>query len=466
MSDSERTLEVLYAIRDLGLEEPAPSGLRTAVWENLQREIEREARGGRRAGRFRRRPSLGSVMLALSALVTAVVVAVVVGAHGNGSGRPGTQERVKLELVFRAEPTPQVPVVGPAAVARAVAVMRSRIAALLPGASSGPVTSKGQLIFVHIRASTDASLRQLEVLLGTSVRLEFYDWEANVLTPSGKSVASLLQTGDPAALTISQGAGSATGPGGPGAGSLRLYKAVKLAAKRRPYISNSNSRIGAEYFLFGSPGSAACVAAAHGVHATALVGVPCYLAGPTATASALTSQLTTGVSAGEATEANPQTVKVNQGWVVMEAAPETYGESLPLANPTAQFYVLRDNVALFGNEITHPKQGTDPAGIPDVKFGFTSKGANEFQRVTAEIAKRGALVSGLGRRLFQHFAVALDTQLVTVPFIDYMQNPFGIPGNEGADIQGGFTSRSAGMLARQLSLAALPVKLTLISRRT
>jgi preprotein translocase subunit SecD len=247
---------------------------------------------------------------------------------------------------------------------------------------------------------------------------------------------------------------------------LPLYKAVKLAAKQPPYISNTNSRSGAEYFLFGKPGSAACAAAARGVHSTPLVGAPCYLAGPTVTASALTSQLTKGVSAGAATEASPQTIKVNQGWVVMDAAPERYGESLPLANPTAQFYVLRDNAALFGNEITHPKQSTDQTGSPDVKFGFTSKGANQFQRVTAEIARRGELVSGLGRKLFQHFAVALDTQLVTVPYIDYMQNPFGIPGNEGADIQGAFTIHSAGVLARQLGLAPLPVKLKLISRRT
>ena len=33
-----------------------------------------------------------------------------------------------------------------------------------------------------------------EQLVGTTARLEFYDWEANALTPSGKTVASQLQS--------------------------------------------------------------------------------------------------------------------------------------------------------------------------------------------------------------------------------------------------------------------------------
>ena len=466
MPESERLLDVLHALRDLGVDEPASGKLRTGVWDALQREIASEARGGRPTARPRRRPSGGSAILVLSVLVTAVVVALVVGLQGNGSQRPGGPYQGKLELVFRAEPTPQVPVVGPAAIARAVVAMRSRIASLLPGDSGARVTSKGRLILVHITGATRASLRQVEQLLGSSARLEFYDWEANVLTPSGKPVASLLQSRDPAALTISQGAGARVGPGGRGGGSLPLYKAVRLAAKQPPYISKTNARVGSEYFEFGRPGSAACAAAAHAVHAIPMVDSPCYLAGPAPTPSGLTAALSEGVTAAEAANASPQTIKVNQGWVVMEAATSSYGEVVPLSDPTAQFYVLRDNAALSGDDITSPQESTDQAGSPDVTFKFTAAGANKFQRLTATIAKRGQLVSGLGQRLFQHFAVALDTQIITVPYIDYLANPFGIPGNEGADIQGGFTVDSARALAKQLSLAALPVKLALIARKT
>src|SRR5207237_51098 len=111
----------------------------------------------------------------------------------------------------------------------------------------------------------------------------------------------------------------------------------------------------------------------------------------------------------------------------------------------------------------NPQQSTDQSGAPDVSFGFTSKGANAFQNVTAQIAQRGNLVSGFGQHLNQHFAVALDTQLITVPSIDYKVYPDGIQGNSGADITGGFTINSAQDLATQLRLGALPIRLKLIS---
>jgi preprotein translocase subunit SecD len=85
--------------------------------------------------------------------------------------------------------------------------------------------------------------------------------------------------------------------------------------------------------------------------------------------------------------------------------------------------------------------------------------------VTADIAHRGNLVSGLGQVLNQHFAVALDAQLITVPYVDFKTYPDGIPGNNGADITGGFTPASARDLATQLNLGALPVSLRLVSAR-
>ena len=52
--------------------------------------------------------------------------------------------------------------------------------------------------------------------------------------------------------------------------------------------------------------------------------------------------------------------------------------------PDAQFYVLKDHVSLFGNEITNPQQSTDQGGSPDVTFGFNSKGGTAFQNVTGD----------------------------------------------------------------------------------
>jgi SecD/SecF fusion protein len=166
--------------------------------------------------------------------------------------------------------------------------------------------------------------------------------------------------------------------------------------------------------------------------------------------------LPAGVSASEST-----IVAVPRGTVVLQAIPQSFSTPTPIGDPSAQFYVLKDEIALGSSDITNPQQSTDPnSGQPDVTFGFTDNGKTKFQHVTANIARRGDLVSGLGQTLNQHFAVALDDRLITVPFIDFKQYPDGITGDNGADVSGSFTITSAKDLANELRLSALPVSLT------
>ena len=89
--------------------------------------------------------------------------------------------------------------------------------------------------------------------VGTTAQLYFYDWEANALTPNGKTVAEQLQTQDTQATTVSQGTSFAA-PGTPNAGSMSLYDAVKLASKQPKHASGNNARLGPQYFMFGAPG--------------------------------------------------------------------------------------------------------------------------------------------------------------------------------------------------------------------
>jgi SecD/SecF fusion protein len=359
-----------------------------------------------------------------------------------------------VELVYQGRPTPQTPVVTQAALSRAVDIMRSRVDQL--GVTQPEIqTSGGNQISVGLPDVKD--IGRAERLVGTTARLEFYDWEANALTPNGKPVASQLQTQDPTATAISQGSPGAV-PGAPGAGSMSLYQAVSLAAKQPKQVSRDNSRTGPVYFMFGAPGSTACTLAAKASNTTAVVGTHCLLSGPDDNLQDLINGLPHGV-----TQSQGQLLTVQQGTVVLQAANQVAGKTTPFNSPSAQFYVLRDHVSLFGNDITNPQQSTDQSGSPDVSFGFTSTGAKAFQNVTAAIARRGDLVSGLGQSLVQHFAVALDTQLITVPSIDYRTYPDGIPGDNGAQITGGFTIQSAQDLATQLRLGALPIQLKLIS---
>jgi preprotein translocase subunit SecD len=62
--------------------------------------------------------------------------------------------------------------------------------------------------------------------------------------------------------------------------------------------------------------------------------------------------------------------------------------------------------------------------------------------------------------LDQHFAVALDTQQVTVPSIDSKFYPDGITGGNGADISGTFTTLTARQTAALLRDGPLGVSLT------
>jgi SecD/SecF fusion protein len=56
----------------------------------------------------------------------------------------------------------------------------------------------------------------------------------------------------------------------------------------------------------------------------------------------------------------------------------------------------------------------------------------------------------------------LDDQLLSLPYIDWRENPDGIDGSTGLQITGGYTVASARALASLLNGGALPVRLTLI----
>ena len=401
----------------------------------------------------------GFILLLVVGLVIASLIVI--------AGVPGTSVKYKktvlgldlkggVELVYQGQPSAQTPKVTPDALQRAVDIMRSRVDSL--GVSEPEIQTTGNnLITVGLPNVSDTARAESEV--GTTAQLNFFDWEANVLTPNGKTVASQLQSQDPTALTISQGSGGNGAPGTPGAGSMRLYQAVQLASKQPPSSSTNNSRAGPQYYAFGAPGSAACAAAAKANGTTPVAGQHCLLSGPDDNLNDLKAGLPPGVTASEA-----EILTVPRGTVVLQAIPANFSKSVPIGDPSAQFFVLKDNVALRGNNITNPQQSTDPnSSQPDVTFGFSGKGKKAFQDVTAQIANRGSLVSGLGTSLNQHFAVALDNRLITVPYIDYKQYPDGINGDNGADISGSFTISSAQDLANELRLGALPINLKLIS---
>lgn len=103
-----------------------------------------------------------------------------------------------------------------------------------------------------------------------------------------------------------------------------------------------------------------------------------------------------------------------------------------------------------------------------VRLGFTRAGAKKFHEITRAEAARGAQAAAAAGEngsdpvtvttYAQHFAIVLDGELKSTPYIDYKQNPDGIdPTGTGAEISNISSAREAQELAVLLQTGALPV---------
>ncbi len=427
---------------------PVPDELPAPPLEPLLDRL--EATPARRPAR--RLAGVVGLSLAVAVVVLVAGVAFVLAGHGHRATSPAATAPTRSSSVVLQAQATGGGAPGAQAIHRAVAVLDRRLTSV----SSGLHASQSGADQITI-AGVSPNERAQVLALTVPGRLLFYDWEADALASDGKTVASQLTARSPDALTISQGSASAA-PGSPGGGGVSLYQAVKLASKQ-PFVEAGGpqqlSREGAQYYLFGAPGSAACATVAKQDMTGPIPGAHCLLAGPSASVSDLQAALLLGT-----TMSDGHRLTVPQGTVVVQAVNPAATDQISFDSPSARFYVLKDNVALTGNEITNPHQSTDQSGSPDVTFSFNSKGNSQFQKLTAQIAHDGE-VAGTGTQVLdQHFAVALDTQLITVPSIDYRIYPDGITGGNGAELSGTFTTRTARQTAALLRDGPLGVSLT------
>jgi len=341
--------------------------------------------------------------------------------------RLGLDLKGGVELVYQGRPTPQQPKVDSQAIDRAIEIMRKRVDAL--GVSEPEIQRSGpDQIAVGLPGTKNAQRAIKSV--GKVAQLFFYDWEANVLGRDGKPNPT------DAGVTGGQSAGQA--------GGVPYYEAVAVAAKR-PAVNQGKATVNGQFFLVQDKQKK-------------------VLAGPAESASDLVSEL----PGGEA-PAGTRVAKVNTGTLVVQAEPATDANGKKAKQAPDRYFVLNDAPALSGKELTDIKQDFQRQGgsSPIVTFNFSDKGRTAWHDVTRTIAQRGQQqqLPGEGAQgSFQHFAAVLDGQLITVPFISFTDNPDGIDGSNGADIEGGFTIQSAQDLARNLQTGALPIKLKLISQ--
>src|SRR5262249_38277539 len=108
------------------------------------------------------------------------------------------------------------------------------------------------------------------------------------------------------------------------------------------------------------------------------------------------------------------------------------------------------------------------SGNPNVTFTFSNFGRKQFAGTTKRIADRGAnqlLPPGTpSSQADQRFAITLDNQIVSLATVDFKQNPDGIDGRTGAQIDNIGSIQEANDLAENLRIGALPINLKLISK--
>jgi SecD/SecF fusion protein len=373
-----------------------------------------------------RRRNLFILLLVLGLLIASAVVIT------QKPTKKGLDLQGGVELVYQAQPTQQQPVTEDA-LARAIEVMRDRVDQL--GVAEPEIQRSGSNQ-ISVALPAVKNLAQAIDQVGTVAQLGFYDWEVNVIGPDGKT--------DPSNPAVTGG------PSAGAVGAISLYDAILRASKLPEKVSPSNSREGSAFYAVDPAtkkvyrsGKDANALANEDSRAAALANVP------------------------RAQRAKAKVYEVKQGTVIIRAEqPDTSTKK------TDQWFVLRDVVALKGTEIKKPEQNFDQGaggnGQPIVTFEFTSKGRKIWQDVTRRIAERGSESVGLlpgqdASSANQHFAIVLDDELVSTPFIDFRQNPDGIDGRTGSQISGGFTIKSAQALANVLKTGALPLKLELIS---
>jgi SecD/SecF fusion protein len=366
-----------------------------------------------------RRRNLFVLLLVAGLLVASLAVI------ATKSTKLGLDLKGGVSLIYQAKPTKQSAVTGDA-INRSLDIMRKRVDQL--GVAEPQIQRSGaDQIDVSLPAAKNADEAQAQV--GTTAQMYFYDWEPNVLGPNCKP--------DPTNADVTGGANAGTASVPP---AMNLYTAVTRGA-RCPRTNTGKESSGDKFYLVDKKAKK-------------------VLAGPDETLADLRQD----AANKNIPFKSDQVVKVPQGVVLVRAE-----QPDPKAKPVNQWYVLRDQPALRGTDIKNPEQNFDngPGGTgqPDVTFDFTSSGRSTWEDVTKRIAQRGQnnFIGGDPQSAFQHFAIVLDNEIISTPFIDFQQNPNGIDAGNGSQISGGFTIETAQRLANLLKTGALPIKLALIS---
>jgi len=380
-----------------------------------------------------------------------------------------------IELTLQGRPTPQVKEVTSDAMDRSVDIIRSGCDKL--GVSEIEVSRLGaDQISVGIPGATNVGTAT--ECATKPARLYFYDWENNLVGPARD--LSLVGTGADQEQVLKDVREQWIKAGRPPTeGSNRtwinlgaepsMWDAVNLGAKQPRNDDCEDCTSGDKYYLFD--------AKSHEL-----------ISGPVTAKQDLFfndqgrpiphkpvkgsngNKVTLTNAAGQPT-GTAVVKKVPQGTIIVDELPtDSDGRTID-DESQAGYFVLKDDSALSGSEIKDPQQSLDQFNQPNVTFEFNGEGRKAFQDITRRIAQEGQAraIGGVSSSdqasaLSGHFAIILDGQVVSRPIINFVDNPDGIDGRQGAQISGGFTIDQAQNLAEFLQRGALPIDLKLTSQ--
>jgi SecD/SecF fusion protein len=399
-----------------------------------------------------------SILGVVAALLVLALLVIVPGSPLSKDTKLGLDLEGGIELVYEGEPTPQVPEVTPQSIDDAIETMRKRVDSL--GVSEPEIQRAGaRQISVGLPDVQNAERAREQV--GNTARLQFYDWEPNILTDRETYAGGHALFDAVEAASTQKGKAEATDvPPGSDVTPAEADRANNTAKDR--------------YYLFGpdqlpiGPDKKPLRVGDYEPSGTCKDLLSDYQSEPGnapeyAKGTECLPQLEELGSGGP--PAGSRVIKVPEGVVVLEQEP---APNQP--EQIKRFTVLEDDSELSGEDIKNPKAGTDPnTNAPLVTMEFTDKGREAFARVTKRIAERGFEQSTLSpgasdkEQFFQRFAITLDNQIVSLATIDFVSNPEGIDGRTGAQIENVGDFDDANDLAESLRIGALPIELKLIS---
>jgi SecD/SecF fusion protein len=384
------------------------------------------------------------------ALIGAVLLAVP-GSPGYKKPTLGLDLQGGLEVVLKAVP-PKGHTLTPEDMDRSISIMQDRINKL--GVSEPEIRKQGtDQIVIQLAGVHDAAAAAK--LIGTTAQLMLFDFENDLTGPSldvnGNPVAT------PGLYPLLKQVQADAAKGSPESYYLFRTKTVQVKTTKKTTTTQNGKKV-----TVTKPATKSVVKRS--------------LVANAATLKELYRPY------GGTQPPNTELLKVPQNRIVISCPTVNGCLGAQQIAPGGTYYYLakffpsrKDNPVpeMTGNDLVLSGTRADfgQAGSPVVTLQFTDHGSNQFHKITREEAQRGQTKYDLAGRqgdpinYAQHFAIVLDQQLRSTPYIDFQRNPDGIPGpNAEIDLGQGGTFQEAKDLALVLQTGALPVSFQQLER--